>query len=455
MGKGLTEIRSSQRKHEPNGKTDTLMQTSLRAIANKATKSKKYRFRNLYTMFNRENLEDSWRYLNRRAAPGVDRETVESYGQNLTENIGNLVERLKQKRYRAKLVMRVLIPKGGGKMRALGLPALEDKLVQITAARILGAIYEQDFLSSSFGYRPGVGPHDAVRELTRTLNFGRFECVVEADIKGFFDHINHDWLIKMLGQRIDDRAFLRLIRKWLKAGILEKTGEVVHPVTGTPQGGVISPVLANIYLHYVLDLWFEKVVKRHVWGPAYLCRYADDFVCAFTDQEDAERFFRALSQRMQKFGLKLAPDKTRLFQFRRYDPTSSRFDFLSFEFRWGISQKGKWLIKRRTSRAKLRASIRSMRDWIRKNRSIRMRRLIPALNAKLRGYYNYYGVIGNYESICSFHWQVENLLHKWLNRRSQRRSYDWPGLVQMLKHHGLERPRIRERPVKQLRFEYC
>jgi group II intron reverse transcriptase/maturase len=250
--------------------------TSLRGIANKARVDKHHRFRDLYRCLNADLLLDCWSALNKDAASGVDDMTAETYAADLHANIEALAQRLKAKRYRAKLVRRCYIPKGDGKERPLGIPALEDKLVQRACAKLLTAIYEQDFLECSYGYRPKRGALDAVRDLTFDLQYGRYGYLVEADVKGFFDHMDHTWLLDMLRLRIEDRAFLHLIRKWLKAGILETDGRVIHPETGTPQGGGVSPVLANVYVHYVLDLWFDKVVKPHCRGEALLCRFADD-----------------------------------------------------------------------------------------------------------------------------------------------------------------------------------
>lgn len=427
------------------------MQTSLRGIAKKAGEDSECRFHNLSALLNQLNLEDSFRLLNRQAVPGVDRMTFQEYGRRLRENVKGLVERLKGKRYRARFVKRVNIPKADGRTRPLGLPVLEDKLVQTAAARILGAIYEQDFLPCSFGYRPKIGPHNAVKELSDSVRFGKFNHVVEADIKGFFDSIDHDWLIKMLEKRIADGPFIRLIRKWLKAGVLDTTGMVIHPATGTPQGGVISPILANIYLHYVLDLWFEKVVKRYCKGEAYMCRFADDFVCAFQYKEDAERFFKVLPKRLEKFGLKVAPDKTKILRFSRFEKERNQsFEFLGFEFRWGTSRKGKDFVQRRTARKKFRNSLKSLNDWVRENRSIRLPDLLAKVNVKLRGYYNYYGVIGNYASLAELYRQVQRILFQWLNRRSQKRSFNWPGFNEMLKRHPLLPPRITETKDVQL-----
>jgi RNA-directed DNA polymerase len=264
----------------------------------------------------------------------VDQVSAQAYERHLDENIHDLVERLKQKRYRAKLVRRQYIPKGDGTQRHLGIPAVEDKLLQRAVARLLEAIYEQDFLRCSYGYRPHVGALEAVDTLTIKLQCGRYAWVVEADIKKFFDTIDHDWMVRMLAERIDDGALLRLMRKWLKAGVLDTDGTVLHPVTGPPCGGPVSPVLAHVFLHYVLDLWFEKVVKKHWRGEARLIRYADDFVCAVEAQADAERFYQVLGQRLEKFGLELSAAKTRIIPFnrhRRAGKPASSFWGLSFD----------------------------------------------------------------------------------------------------------------------------
>ena len=321
-------------------------------------------------------------------------------------------------------------------MRPLGIPATEDKLLQVAVKRILEAIYEQDFQRCSYGYRPGVGALDAVDKLTVKLQFGRYNFVVEADIKSSFDNVDHEWMTRMLKERIDDRPFMRLITKWLKAGILEPDGKVIHPVTGTPQGGIVSPILANVYLHYVLDLWFQKVVKKHCRGEACLIRYADDFVCRFQYQKDAERFYKAMGKRLEKFGLKLSVEKTKVTEFRRdQQPGKTSFDFLGFELRWGKDRDGKPHLKRRTSRKKLRKSLKNFTDWCKANRHLR-----------LRGYYNYYGVIGNSASLMKFFKQAIRILFKWLNRCSQRRSFTWRGFQEMIEFFVIERPRVVERP---------
>lgn len=422
------------------------MQTSLLGIAKKAGSDKRYRFRNLYRELNEELLRDSWRLLRKDAALGVDQVSAAEYEANLEENIHQLVERLKRKSYRARLVRRQYIPKGDGRMRPLGIPATEDKLLQLAVKRLLEAIYEQDFLSSSYGYRPRVGALEAVDQLTVQLQFGGYHHVVEADIKGFFDNLSHEWLMRMLEVRIDDQAILRLIKKWLKAGVLDTDGKVLRPEGGTPQGGVISPILANVYLHYVLDLWFEKVFRRGCRGEAFLHRYADDFVCGFGREEDARLFYGQLEERLRKFELELAADKTRVIPFSRYRRGETSFDFLGFEFRWGTDRKGQAHLKRRTSRKKFRNSVKRVAEWCKKNRHRRVKDQFKLLNAKLRGYYNYYGVKGNYASLKEFFDLVQRLHQKWLNRRSQRPSYTWDSYTALRQHFILQRPRIVGRP---------
>lgn len=429
------------------------MQTSLKRIAEKARTQKKYRFGNLYRMLDEGMLHYCWEQLNKDAAVGVDQISYQEYGANLSENIRKLVENLKQKRYRAKLVRRKYIPKIGGKLRPLGIPATEDKLLQYAVSQILQAIFEQDFLSNMFGYRPNRSAHDAVDELQKEIRFGVVRYVVEADIKGFFDNIDQNWMVRMLEERIQDKAFIRLIQKWLKAGILETTGKVINPVTGTPQGGVCSPILANIYMHYVLNLWFEKVFKKQCEGTSYLCIYADDFVATFQYKVDAEAFYSVLGDRLGKFNLSLSPEKTNLILFNRYEKQESKsFDFLGFEFRWTISRSGKDWVRRRTSKRKLRNSLQNLKAWCRKNFQTPLRELFNTLNAKLRGYYNYYGILGNYDGLNRFYFEATEILFKSLNRRSQRQSYNWNGFQDLLREFKIEKPKIRQE--RQMVFQF-
>jgi RNA-directed DNA polymerase len=420
-----------------------MKQTSLLGIAKKAASDKVHRFRDLFGLLTVGYLLACWRLINKRAAYGVDRVDARAYEANLQENVEGLVAAVKGGWYRAKLVLRRYIPKLNGKLRPLGIPAIADKVLQMGVSKILEEIFEQDFLGCSYGYRPNVGALDAIRDLSAALRSGRYHFLVEADIRSFFDKIDHEKLIDLLKQRIDDEPFLRLIRKWLKAGILETDGQVIHPETGSPQGGIISPMLANIYLHYALDVWFEETVKAHCKGKAYLCRYADDFVCAFECESDAERFYRALGVRMESFGLEVAEEKTSLLRFSPQDwKKSGTFEFLGFELRWGRGRWGKPTIKRRTARKKYRAALASLREWCRKHCRMRKDWFFATLNAKLRGYYNYYGIRGNFESIDDFFYQVTRMLYRQLNRRSQRRSYSWKGFAELIKVFKLQRPHI-------------
>lgn len=421
--------------------------TSLRGIAKRAKACRHHRFQALCRELDVGMLRYCWKALNKRAASGVDGVTAAAYAQDLEANLKGLAERLKTKRYRTKLIRRCYIPKEDGRERPLGIPALEDKLVQLACAKLLTAIYEQDFLDCSYGYRPGRSARDAIDDLTFNLQFGRFGYIVEADIKGFFDHMDHEWLLEMLAQRVDDKAFLHLIRKWLKAGILETDGHVIHPDTGTPQGGIISPVLANVYLHYGLNLWFERVVKPRCRGQALICVYADDFVCAFQRQDDAERFFRVLPNRLKKFGLEVAPGKTRLLRFSRFEPgMQRRFTFLGFELYWFPDRKGTPRVTRRTAPKKLQGACRRIKQWIKLNRHLPGRAFIAGLNRRLRGHYNYYGLIGNSRALWRFYqWAIE-CAFKWLNRRGGKRSsFTWAAFNRALQLLNVARPRIRPR----------
>lgn len=419
--------------------------TSLRGIALTASLNKTHRFQNLYGELTLELLLTAWTRINKDAASGVDKMTAEEYRYDLMGNIASLAQRVKEKTYKAKLVRRTYIPKENGKKRPLGIPALEDKIVQRAVAMLLDAIYEQEFLDVSYGYRANKSANDAVGDLTFQLQYGTYGYVVEADIQGFFDTIDHDWLLKMLALRIDDTAFLHLIRKWLKAGILEPDGMVKHPDTGTPQGGIVSPVLANIYLHYALDLWFERVVTRRCDGEAILCRYADDWVCAFRYQRDAEWFYTALPTRLETFGLKVEPSKTQILRFSRFHPgMERRFSFLGFEFFWFPDRKNVPRVMRRTARKKLQAAVKRMKEWMRLNRHKKTRWFLSALNTKLQGHYQYYGVRGNSQSLWRFFEEVKEVCFTWLNRRSQRKSYSWGAFKRLLSYIPLAKPRITE-----------
>jgi RNA-directed DNA polymerase len=424
-------------------KAEQHMQTSLRGIANKAKMNSSHRFGNLYSMLNETNLHWCFPQMNRKASPGIDAVDYEEYESELDSNITRTVSELKRSSYKAKLVRRKYIPKTGGR-RPLGIPVVGDKLVQTGSAQILSAIYESIFLEFSHGYRRGHSPQKAALELSGKIQSGRYGWIVDADISKYFDSIDHEWMIKMLEHKINDHRFTGLIKKWLKAGILEEDGKIIYPVTGTPQGGVVSAVLANIYLHYVLDIWFEKVVKPKCKGDAMMMRYADDFVCCFQYKEDAQRFFKVLPKRLNKFNLQLSAEKTRLIKFTRFETKNSgSFTFLGFEYRWGVSRKNKPLVKMRTSKKKFQAAVKTFLTWIKEERSSQgAETLFSKVKEKLQGHFNYYGVCGNMEMLDRFYQKALEMLYKWLNRRSQRKSYNWQGFIEMIKYYEIPRPRI-------------
>ncbi|VAW87644.1 Retron-type RNA-directed DNA polymerase [hydrothermal vent metagenome] len=425
------------------------MQSFLRGIAYKAKTKPEYRFRDLSRCIDEELLSYCFhKKLNKKAASGVDQVTYEDYKENLSSNLEDLIGRLKRGGYRARLVKRKYIPKSPGKKRALGLPVLEDKLLQTAVSVILGAIYEQDFHAFSYGYRPRRGARQAADDLTVRMQFGRFGYVVEADIKGFFNHIEHEKLLEIIAQRVDDKRFLRLIKKWLKAGILEEDKSIIYPEEGTPQGGSVSAMLANIYLHHVVDEWFEKVVKPHCDGEAIICRYADDFVCAFQYKSDAERFYKVLPKRLEKFNLEVAEDKTNLLRFSRFEPgLKNRFSFLSFEFYWTSDSKGKTRLFRRTDRERLQRVKRDYKAYIKENRHMKTSELIGKLKVKLSGHCNYFGVIGNLAGLYAVKRCVTELLYKWLNRRSGRKSFTWDRLKHYLYYNPLPEVVCRAKPA--------
>jgi RNA-directed DNA polymerase len=316
MGKDLTEVRSAQRSLIPNAEDwENYQLPSLRGIARKAKQEPAHRFRDLSRCLDKRHLSYAFKRMNKKAAYGVDKVTYADYQKNYDTNVDQLITRLKRGSYKAKLVKRKHIPKSPGKTRPLGIPVVEDKFVQTTVSDLLSAIYEQDFYDLSYGYRPKRGARQAADDLAVRLQFGRCGYVVEADIKGFFNHIDHKLLLDMIARRVDDKRFIRLISKWLKAGILEEDGTLEYPEEGAPQGGSISPILANIYLYYAIDDWFEKVVKPHCQGDVVMCRYADDFVCAFQYSADAELFYRELPKRLALFNLQVAEDKTNCLRF--------------------------------------------------------------------------------------------------------------------------------------------
>lgn len=435
--------------------SDMPQSTCLDGITARAQKEKKRRFDNLYSLLTIPMLRWAYFQLRPHASAGVDRMTWNEYGEALNVRLQDLHGRLIDDNYRAPHVRRIYIPKSNGKMRPLGIPCLEDKIVQRSVAEILNAIFNGDFDRGSFGYRPGISAHDAVLDLTGELQCGMYGYVVEADIQGFFDNLDHDWLIRMIEQRVEDRRLVCLIRKWLKAGILEPNGQLVHSATGTPQGGIVSPILANIYLHFALDLWFEKIIKRHNKGRCFLVRYADDFVAGFQFQHEAKAYEQDLSQRLVKFNLAVEPSKTGMHAFSRHlINRRGSFDFLGFTYRWQYDSKGNPRVTCTTAKSKLRSSLRALKEWAIQARNWKPRYFFARLRQKLTGYRNYYGIRGNSKMLCAMWYHAFKLVHKWLNRRSQRRSYTLTGLTAAMIYYAIPKPTIRHdmkrRPVPYL-----
>jgi group II intron reverse transcriptase/maturase len=429
---------------------DESVSRTLSALGTKAGKEPGHRFRGLARLLDRQMLGEAFRRLKRKAAPGIDGVTHGEYAENLEENLLALESRLREGSYRALPVRRRWIAKtGNGKLRPLGIPVLEDKIVQQAVRMILEPIWENDFADESIGYRPGRSPRQATQELGEALHDGKHRWVVEADIRGFFDHINHDWLIQMLEQRIADRGLIRIIRKWLKAGVIEELKKWSPSYEGTPQGGIISPLLGNIYLHFVQDLWIKKVVAKKSKGSVMFRRYADDSIVCFERKDDAEAYLRALPERLAKFGLQLADEKSALVKFNRWEGASSgRFTFLGFDFHWGKSRDNPkyWRVRRTTNPKKFRAGLASLKGWLKKSRSLPLPEIVTMLKGKLQGVWNYYGVIGNSERNGRFAWFAKRLVLKWLNRRSQRRSFTWATFNEAWERWKIPSPRVIEKP---------
>jgi len=424
------------------------MTTALNAIAFKAQTHPQHRFQNLYGQLNTDALYRAWSNLNKQSAAGIDGVTAGQFEQRLPENLHTLAQQLKDKRFRVNDVKRVYIPKANGKERPLGLPTVADKVVQQAVSELLQSIWEQDFQRNSYGYRPHKSAHQAVHSLQLNLQFKGYGYIVEADIKGFFDNMDHTWLMRMLEQRIEDKRLLNLINQWLKARIKEPDGCYHKPEAGTPQGGVISPVLANIYLHYALDLWFEKKVKPQLQGRAMLIRYADDFVVAFQYRHEARAFYRMLTPRLKKFKLEVAPEKTALKRFSRFHPSQHRyFEFLGFRFYWDTDFKGEPRLRRKTAPKKHKAALQSFYLWIKENRHRRLNHLMPQLKRKIVGFRNYFGLPDNSLSVGRIYGHILHSLYKWLNRRSQRRSFTWSGMKEMLRYFGIQPMRVSKRLI--------
>jgi RNA-directed DNA polymerase len=419
----------------------------LARIRQRARTHRRERFNNLLSHLDAELLLWAYEQLEEGKAAGVDGISVKEYGQGLEARLASLLDRLHRGAYRPQPSRRHWIPKGNGRMRPLGIPAIEDKIVQKALAAVLNQVYEEEFLDFSYGFRPGRGCHDALRGLARHIAHDKVNWIVEADIKGFFDSVDHEWLLKMVAERVSDKRVLRLILRMLKAGVMEE-GRRFETEAGTPQGGVISPMMANIYLHYVLDLWFAKVVKPSCQGEAYLVRYADDYVASFQYETDARRFRTALDERLGKFQLEIEPTKTRVLRFGRFAKRDSEtrgerpavFDFLGFTHYCGTSRAGRFKLKWRSSKKRFRAKVCAMREWLRSNLCMPLALLWQSVNRRLKGHYAYYHVSDNWSGVAEFRWKTMMALFWALNRRSQRLSFSWRSFVAYVERHGLAVP---------------
>ena len=375
-------------------------------------------------------------------ASGEDKVTKATYDKNVDENIADLLARMRTFSYRPQPVRRAYIEKEGkSEVRPLGIPAYEDRLVQRVIAEILEAIYESKFYDFSYGFREAKNCHDAIKALDRIL-MGETNWVVDADIKGFFDNVDHKWLMRFLAHDIGDKNLLRYITRFLKSGVMD-AGNFTETDSGVPQGGLCSPVMANVYLHYVIDMWFEVRVKKQSRGMAEIVRYADDFVCCFQYEDDARNFYEALKDRLAKFGLEIAEDKSNIIKFgRNAGSDAGKFDFLGFTFVGGKSRHGRFTVKPQTSEKKLKAKRAKASKWIRKNMHMPIKILVDKLNAKLRGHYNYYGISHNFRKLLGFYKYNVRELFKALNRRGGKRKLNWERYNKVLEYTPLLKPKI-------------
>jgi RNA-directed DNA polymerase len=433
--------------------------TKQQRIAELAKRSPSMGFTSLAHLMDIDWLREAFYRTRKDGAPGVDGQTWNEYAKNLEANLQSLLDRAKSGTYRAPPVRRVYIPKAGSasETRPIGIPTLEDKVLQRAVVMLLEPIYEQDFDPGSYGFRPGRSAHQALEDLWKRTMDSSGGWILEVDIRKFFDTLGHSQLREFLQLRVRDGVLKRLIGKWLKAGVLEE-GSVSYPDAGSPQGGVISPLAANVYLHYVLDVWFRQEVQPRLRGRAHLIRYADDFVILFTHEEDARRVMEVLPKRFGKHGLTLHPDKTRLVPFRRpgYPANDVRgdnqrpgtFDLLGFTHYWGRTRRGGWAVMRKTASKRLSRAVRSIAQWCRANRHLPIPEQHAKLSQKLRGHYAYYGITGNARALHWFLWAVSRAWRKWLNRRNRRRVMLWNRFSRLLKRYPLPWPKIVHSYVK-------
>jgi len=412
-------------------------------IAERARRHKGEALHSLNQFIDEALLESCYKQLNKNSASGVDKENWYEFGIGAKERIPELLRKFKTGEYKAPNIRRVYIPKGDGSKRPLGIPTIEDKVLQAGVRQILEPIYEKEFKDFSYGFRPKRSTHQAIDFMTRKITFGGIRYIIDADLKNYFGSIPHDLLREFIACRVNDGVINKMIDKWLKAGILED-GELSYPTEGTPQGGIISPLLSNIYLHYVLDEWFTGQIQPLLKGHSFLVRYADDFIIGFSDEQEAVRVKEVLSKRFEKYGLNLHPDKTKLIDLENESGKGERgFDFLGFTHYKGIGRKGTPVVKRKTSKKKLTKSITQTEKWIKENRHRRFKELMTELNVKMRGHYNYYGITFNNRGITCFYIQIRRRLHKWLNRRGGKTIWIWEKLVTLIeKWYPLLRPKL-------------
>ena len=419
--------------------------TKLQKIAELAGKAPEMAFTSLNHYIDIDLLIEAYRRTRKDGAPGIDGQTAKEYEENLFENLNSLLDRFKSGTYKAPPVRRVYIPKGDGtKTRPIGIPTFEDKVLQRAVTMVLEAIYEQDFLDCSYGFRPGRSAHQALQALWEQLMTMGGGFVLELDIQKFFDTLDHGHLRSFLDRRVRDGVIRRAIDKWLKAGVMEE-GAVRSLETGTPQGGVVSPILANLYLHEVLDVWFTREVLPRLWGKAFLIRYADDAVLVFASERDARRVMEVLPKRFGRFGLSLHPEKTKLVDFRRPNNRSEgpgSFDLLGFTHLWGKSRKGRWTVQRKTAKDRFARALKRVAQWCRSQRHLPVRLQHKALCRKLMGHNQYYGITGNHRALSRFCREVHEVWQKWLNRRSQRAKMTWERFNRLLQRYPLPRPRV-------------
>lgn len=421
-------------------------------IARKSKEEPGYRFTFLKYLLNEAYLQECYHNLKTGKAAGVDGRTLESYTEEeMVRVIAETIQKMKRNKYRPQPVRRVRIPKENGKERMLGIPTVIDKAVQLACTRILESMYEQTFLPVSYGYRPKRNAHECLKEINHMIMQRKINYIIEADIEGFFDHVNHDWMIRALKERIGDPRFLYLITQFLKAGVMEK-GRCMDSTEGTPQGGILSPVLANIYLHYVLDLWYTLKESRRMKGYSQLIRYADDFVIGCQYREEADQIVRDLRGRLEKFGLRLSDEKTRVMEFGRFakenrkkrgDGKPDTFDFLGFTHYCGETRDGRFAVKVKTSHKRMKRGLHTMREWVKTVRNkLPIQGIWLLLRMKLAGHYQYYGVSGNFEAIKSFYEQTRRITFTWLNRRSQKKSWNWDQFTKYEVRFPLPQPKL-------------